>query len=104
MQEGRRASAGQVLVAIQLALAGKSSVRPPVQPVPGLEVVRLSDQIWQDPLELGEPAKRHLPTTQQVDVTATPATKYARKVRRRRGRVSGRRVAYSARRCHIRNF
>jgi hypothetical protein len=45
MQEGRRAPAGQVLVAVQFAFAGKGSVRPPVQPVPGFEVVRLADQI-----------------------------------------------------------
>ena len=45
MQEGRRAPAGQILVAMQFAFAGKSSVRPPVQPVSGFEVIRLADQI-----------------------------------------------------------
>jgi hypothetical protein len=45
MQEGRRASAGQVLVAMQFTFAGKSPVRPPIQPVSGLEIVRLADQI-----------------------------------------------------------
>jgi hypothetical protein len=45
MQEGRRASSGQILVAIQLALAGKGPVRPPVQMIPVLEVVRFPDQV-----------------------------------------------------------
>jgi hypothetical protein len=43
MQEGRRASAGQVLVAFQLTFAGKSSERPPIQPVSGFEIVRFAD-------------------------------------------------------------
>jgi hypothetical protein len=45
MQEGRRASAGQILVTMQLTFAGKSSIRPPVQVISLLEVVRFSDQI-----------------------------------------------------------
>jgi hypothetical protein len=49
MQEGRRPSASQILVAVQLSFAGKSSVRPPVQMISGLEVVRLTDQIGKDP-------------------------------------------------------
>jgi hypothetical protein len=30
---------------MQLTFAGKGSVRPPIQPVPGFEVVRFTDQI-----------------------------------------------------------
>src|SRR5215211_7412869 len=75
MQEGRRPSAGQILVAMQFTFAGKSSVRPPVQPISGLEVVRFSDQIRQGPRRLGNPAKRYLPNTEKVAGTATPAAK-----------------------------
>jgi hypothetical protein len=45
MQEGRRPAAGQILVAMQFAFAGKGPIRPPIQPISGLEVVRLADQI-----------------------------------------------------------
>src|SRR5215210_538303 len=103
MQEGRRPSAGQILVAMQFTFAGKSSVRPPVQPISGFEVVRFSDQIRQGPRRLGNPAKRYLPNTEKVAGTATPAAKYARKLRRRRGRAPNHPVAYSASGCHIGN-
>src|SRR5215216_7087983 len=82
MQEGWRASAGQILVAMQLTFAGKSSVRPPIQPVSRFEVVRFADQIGWDPQRFRQPAKRYLPATEKAAGTATPGTKYARKMRR----------------------
>jgi hypothetical protein len=83
VQEGRRATAGQVLITFQLALAGKSPVRPPIQPVSGLEVVGFSDELGYEPRRVREAAKRYLPATEKVEVAATLTTIHARKTRRR---------------------
>lgn len=103
VQEGRRATAGQVLIAFQLALAGKSPVRPPIQPVSGLQVVGFPDEIVYEPRRIREAAEHHLPATEKVEVAATLTTKHARKNRRRQGWLPGSRVAYGARGCHTRN-
>src|SRR5919112_855069 len=103
MQEGRRPSAGQVLVAMQLAFAGKGSVRPPVQPIASFEVVRFADQIRENPRGFREPVKRYPPAAEKVAGTTTPAAKYARKPRRRWSRCPDQPVAYSASRCHMEN-
>src|SRR5215210_662269 len=103
MQEGRRPSAGQILVAMQFTFAGKGSVRPPVQPISGFEVVRFADQIREDPRGFREPVKLYPPSTEKAEGTATPGNQYAREMRRRRARVPGLCVAYSACGCHMEN-
>jgi hypothetical protein len=67
---------------MQLAFAGKGSVRPPVQPIAGFEVIRFADQIRENPRGFREPVKRYPPAAEKVEGTATPETKYARELRR----------------------